>query len=147
MLLGCSIILEKKAKEYILTNLKNTLGFNRNQLILKIRNFKNQTGLPLTLKNFTGFYHIALPLIYKHPCWNRLCVDAEVRFDYPNTHEKAITRSINLKWLAGNSYSYYKFILSLCDQQNDIDIFSLTAEERIMCLMLHYDVWQDASDF
>jgi len=145
--LGCSIILERKAKEYILSNLKNALGFNRNQLIKKIRNFKYQSGLSLTLKNFVGFYHIPLPLIYKKSCWNRLCVEAQVRADYSHTHETEVIRAICLKWLAGNSYSYYKFILSLCDSQYDISISSMTDEEKIMCLMLHCDVWQEPRGF
>ena len=145
--LGCSIILERKAKEYILSNLKNALGFNRNQLIKKIRNFKYQSGLSLTLKNFVGFYHIPLPLIYKKSCWNRLCVEAQVRADHSHTHETEVIRAICLKWLAGNSYSYYKFILSLCDSQYDISISSMTDEEKIMCLMLHCDVWQEPRGF
>ncbi len=37
--LGCSIVLEKKAKEYILDNIKNATQLNTNQLINKIINF------------------------------------------------------------------------------------------------------------
>ena len=58
--LGCSIILEKKAREIIIKNIKNAIGFNRKQLLIKISNFKHQSSLPLTLKNFIEIYHIDL---------------------------------------------------------------------------------------
>ncbi len=58
--LGCSIVLEKKAKDFILQNIKAATQLNSKQLINKIANFKHQTTLPLTLKNFTEFYHIPL---------------------------------------------------------------------------------------
>ena len=64
--LGCSIILEKKAKDIILKNIKEAIGFNRNQLLAKIRSFKLNSTLPLTLNNFLmHFSHIELQLIYK----------------------------------------------------------------------------------
>ena len=75
--LGCTINLEKKAKDFILQNIRNATSLNINQLLNKIRNYKHQTTLPLTLKNFSNFYHIPLQLIYKKGNWKRLCVMAE----------------------------------------------------------------------
>jgi superfamily II DNA or RNA helicase len=146
--LGCSIILERKAKEHILTNIKKALGLNKNQIVQKIRNYKHQTALPLTLKNFLQFYHISLQALYgKETSWKRLCVLAEVIDDFPSIHETEIKRAIRLKWLNGNSYSYYSFILTLAYQNFEVDVDNITEEEHIMCLMLHYDVWQVAGGF
>ncbi len=72
--LGCTIILEKKAKDFILDNIRKATSLNKNQLLNKIRNYKHQTTLPLTLNNFSAFYHIPLQLIYKRGNWKRLCV-------------------------------------------------------------------------
>ncbi|OOV17979.1 hypothetical protein BXU11_17415, partial [Flavobacterium sp. LM5] len=58
--LGCSVILEKKAKETILENIKRATSLNVNQLIAKIRNFKHQTTLPLTLENFISLNHLSI---------------------------------------------------------------------------------------
>ena len=80
--LGCTINLEKKAKHYILQNIHNATSLNINQLLNKIRNYKHQTTLPLTLKNFSNFYHIPLQIIYKKGNWKRLCVKAEQIEDY-----------------------------------------------------------------
>lgn len=145
--LGCTINLERKAKDFILQNIRNATSLNINQLLNKIRNFKYQTSLPLTLKNFSSFYHIPLQLIYKKGNWMRLCVMAEQESDYSLTNEKEIHRAISKKWLSCNSNSYFQFILSLAQKDFKIRFNNLSNEEKLMCLMLHYDVWQTAGGF
>ncbi|MBP6334418.1 MAG: DUF3427 domain-containing protein [Bacteroidia bacterium] len=145
--LGCTIVLEKKAKGFILENIRNATLLNRNQLLTKIRNYKHQTTLPLSLKNFSRFYHIPLQLIYKKGNWKRLCVMAEQIEDYPTTNENEILRAINKKWLSCNSNSYFQFVLSLAKTNFKVNIGKLTETEKAMCLMLHYDIWQTAGGF
>lgn len=106
--LGCTINLEKKAKDFILQNIRNATLLNRNQLLNKIRNYKYQTTLPLSLKNFSNFYHIPLQLIYKKGNWKRLCLVAEQIEDYPSTNENEIYRAISKKWLSCNSNLFYR---------------------------------------
>ena len=53
--LGCSIVLEKKAKEIILRNIREATEFRRPQLLSKIQQFKHHSTLPLTLNNFFEF--------------------------------------------------------------------------------------------
>ncbi|MCW3071219.1 MAG: restriction endonuclease subunit [Bacteroidetes bacterium] len=145
--LGCSIVLEKKAKEFILENIKRATTFNVNQLLHKIRNFKHQASLPLSLKNFSEFYHIPLQLIYKKDGWKRLCLRAEQIEDFPTTNENEIVRAISKKWLSCNSKSYFEFILSLAKRKFNVVWKDLNKEQKVMCLMLHYDVWQEAGCF
>lgn len=145
--LGCSIILEKKAKEFILQNIINATTLNRRLLLNKIRNYKYQTSLPLTLKNFTKLYHIPLQYIYKKGNWNRLCVEADQIEDYPLVNETEIYRAISKKWLSCNSNSYFQFVLSLAKEDFNIEFEKLEEDEKSMCLMLHYDIWKDAGGF
>lgn len=145
--LGCAIILEKKTKEYVIENIKNAIGFNRNQLLIKIRNYKFNSALPLTLKNFVTFYHISLPLIYKKGCWSRLCADAGSIPDFSSQNESEITRAVSKKWLSCNSFSYFKFVLDIANKNFDIKIKTFTEEQKAMSLMLHYDIWQTAGGF
>lgn len=145
--LGCSIVLEKKAKDFILENIKNATSLNRNQLIQKIQNYQHQTTLPLTLKNFCKFYHIPLQLIYKRASWKRLCQMAGKEESLDEVNEKEIHRAINKKWLSCHSYSYFDFIKKMAQKNFDINLKSMSDNEKQMCLMLHYDVWQDAGGF
>lgn len=145
--LGCTINLEKKAKDFILQNIRNATSLNINQLLNKIRNYKYQTTLPLTLKNFSDFYHIPLQLIYKKGNWKRLCVMAEQIEDYAKKNEIEIYRAIAKKWLSCSSNFYFQFILSLAKKGFNINFNKLSDEEKCMCLMLHYDVWQKEAGF
>jgi superfamily II DNA or RNA helicase len=145
--LGCTIVLEKKAKDIILDNIRNATLLNRMQLLTKLRNYRHQTTLPLSLKNFSNFYHIPLQLIYKKGNWKRLCVLAEQIEDYSNTNENEIYRAISKKWLSCNSNSYFQFILSLAKNNFNISFAKLGEVEKSMCQMLHYDVWQTAGGF
>ena len=145
--LGCTINLEKKAKDFILQNIRNATSLNINQLLNKIRNYKYQTTLPLTLKNFSTFYHIPLQMIYKKGNWKRLCVMAEQIEDYAKINENEIHRAIFKKWLSCASNSYFQFILSLAKKEFNTDFNKLSDEEKSMCLMLHYDVWQNVGSF
>ena len=137
--LGCSIVLEKKAKEVILKNIAAAIGFNRRQLLIKIQNFKHQSTLTLTLKNFIEFQHIDLQLIYKKDNWNRLCVEAGVIQDFKELNESEITKGIK-RILQCNSISYLNFIKHLIESK--FKIGSPSEREKLMLLMFHYDIWQ-----
>lgn len=145
--LGCSIVLEKKAKEIILENIKSATTLNRNQIISKIRNFKHQTTLPFTLKSFTEFNNISIQAIYKRGSWKRLCQEAGVIDFIDTTNEKEIYSAISNKWLSTSSTSYFKFILKLAKDNFQVSVSDLNPNEEKMLLMLHYDVWQKAGGF
>jgi superfamily II DNA or RNA helicase len=141
--LGCSIVMEKKAKEIILNNIRKATTINKTQLINKIRNFKHHTLLPLTLKNFTELYNLSLETIYKRGSWKRLCQLAGVLKDFDSANEKEMVRAISKKWLSSHSLSYFNFIAELA--KNQFEISDQISEE--MLTMLHYDFWQDAGGF
>lgn len=145
--LGCSIVLEQKAKQNILENIIAATSVNRRQLIQKIQNFEHQTTLPLTLANFISFNNIRLQTIYKRGSWKRLLQVAGKHKDFPDTNEKEIVSTILKKWLSTNSTSYFEFILKVAKHQFQLEIDSFTDEEKTMLLMLHYDVWQVAGGF
>ncbi|MCZ2394226.1 MAG: DUF3427 domain-containing protein [Chitinophagales bacterium] len=145
--LGCSIILEKKAKQVILDNISAATSLNRNQLIQKIQNFEHQTTLELNLNNFVSFYNIPLQFIYKRGGWKRLCKDAGKLIELESTNEKEIIRAISNKWLTCSSNSYFQFVLKLAKNYFNFSILDFNEEEKQMLLMLHYDVWQTAGGF
>jgi superfamily II DNA or RNA helicase len=145
--LGCSIILEKKAKEDILKNIQIATNLNKNQLIHKIRNFEHQTTLPLTLKNFIELNNIPIQFIYKRGSWKRLCQLATKIEDFDATNETQIVSAITKKWLSTNSTSYFNFLLKTAKQNFVVDFNTIDENELTMLLMLHYDVWQKVGEF
>ncbi len=145
--LGCSIVLQKVAKEAILKNIASATNLNRNQLINKIRNFQHQTLLQFNLKNFCDFHHLSLQQIYKRGSWKRMCQEAGLIENFEITNEREIIRAISKKWMSCNSYSYFRFIEKLAIENFKINFSELNDEEKQMCLMLHYDVWQDVNKF
>lgn len=144
--LGCSIVMEKKAKEIILNNIRKATAINKSQLINKIRNFKHHTHLPLTLKNFSELYNLPLETIYKRGSWKRLCQLAGEIEDFNASNEKEMVRAISKKWLTSHSLLYFKFIEALATNQFDFPS-QVSEEEKLMLTMLHYDFWQDAGGF
>lgn len=139
--LGCSIVLEKRAKEIILENIRTATTLNKNQIVQKIQSFQHQTTLELTLKNFTEFYNIPLQLIYKRGGWRRLCQIAAKIDDFSNENERSIVKAISDRWLSTLSISYFQFILYLAKIGFQININDYSAEQRLMLTMLHYDIW------
>lgn len=140
--LGCSIVLEKKAKQVILDNIRAAIDFRRPQLLVKIQNYKHQSTLPLNLKNFLSFNHLELLQLYKKGSWKRLCADAGAISDFKEPNEKEFTRGISKKLLVCNSLSYFKFIKKLILHNFKLDL--LSEEEKLMAIMFHYDIWQIA---
>ena len=148
--LGCSIVLEKKAKEIILSNIIAATSLNHNQLIQKIQLFQNQATFPLNLRNFIEFYDLPLQFIYKKNRkfgWKRLCQMANVLDDFPTENENQILSAIKNKWISTASSSYFSFILKLAKENFQIRIEDLSEIDQSMALMLHYDVWQNAGGF
>jgi superfamily II DNA or RNA helicase len=137
--LGCSIILEKKAKSIILANIKAAVSLNRRQLILKLQNFKHQFALELSLQHFLDYTGIELPVIYKKGGWGILCADAGVIEQFQEPLADLIVKGIK-KLMQCNSISYFKFVLACIN--NEVDYNNPTAQESLLLLMFQYDFFQ-----
>jgi superfamily II DNA or RNA helicase len=145
--LGCSIVLEKKAKQIILENISAATSLNRNMLIQKIQSFQHDTTLELNLRNFTSFHNMPLQIIYKRGGWKRLCQEAGRLDNFSDVNEKQIVNAISKKWLSSSSTSYFQFILSIANRAFNFTLKELNETEKQMLLMLHYDIWQTAGGF
>ena len=139
--LGCSIILEKKAKEHILNNIKKATTLGKNKLINKIINYKNHTYLPLNISNFLQINHIEAETIYKRGSFSSLCFEAGVIKDYNDINEIEFTRTILKKWLMSTSLSYFKFIKELIENNFNLSILE-SENQKLMLMMFYYDFWQ-----
>lgn len=137
--LGCSIILERKAKTVILANIKEATALNRRQLITKLQNFRHQSTASLTLQNFLDFTGLPLAIIYKKGSWKRLCADAGVIEDFEEALEGQFTKGIK-KLMQCSSISYFNFLLAFIN--NDFKVADQSEQEKLMSLMFFYDCFR-----
>jgi superfamily II DNA or RNA helicase len=155
--LGCSIVLEKQAREVILKNIQLASDLRRPKLLGKIRDFRHQSTLTLSLKNFLTFHQLELKQIYKHKIgstymgWSRLCFEAGVHDDFIENQENQLSRFISQRLITTSSLSYFKFLKELIRVDFDLNklksgnhsVFS-DDEFDLLGLMFHYDVWQES---
>lgn len=144
--LGCSIVLQKQAKEIILRNIKNAI-VNQRKLINYLRNYQHQTGLPLTLKNFLNqFPNVSVEDLYKNRIengggWSRLQIKAgHISSQLDELVERAMFRGISNRLLSCTSYSYLKFLHKLLESDGHWN--QKDQVENQWAMMAHYDFWQ-----
>lgn len=138
---GCYIQLEKKAKDYILENIRASFG-NKAALVTRIANFEEDTGKPLNLRNFVEHYHLDIRSIYSRSSFSRLCVLGDVREDFNEDLETQLTRALP-KLCAIDSRRWISFLLNALPQ---IETIEPTEEEMRMLNMLHFTLFNQGSE-
>lgn len=144
--LGCSIVLQKQAKEVILNNIKNAV-INQRRLLGLVRSYSEQSNLPLTLKNFVKLNpNVSLEHIYSRKMdggggWSRLCLKAGVtNKELDKEIEKSMFRAISNRLLQCSSREYLQFVLNLVRNKF---LWNQSSEiENQMAMMVHYDFRQ-----
>jgi len=142
---GCYIQLEKEAKEYILRNIKSATNSKAN-LINKLRTFKDDTALDLTLENFLEYHNLSLVDFYgksKDRSFYRMCALAEVNADFNDNNEEEITKKLyNLLFI--NSRRFIEFMINLIKNNSNINNVEFNKEEALMLNMMYYIFYSDA---
>lgn len=133
---GCSIHMEKKAKEYVLQNIKAAI-YNKNRLINELRSY----SVCPSLTEFISNNGQDIRLIYKNNlCWTKLKKNAGF-CDYTedgNTkrYEKGLGRLIHF-----NTVSFFNFIKATI--ANDCNINCKNEKDKTFALMFYYVLYQD----
>ncbi|WXR62626.1 DUF3427 domain-containing protein [Peptostreptococcaceae bacterium AGR-M142] len=135
---GCYIHLERKAKEYILTNIKNTYA-NKTNLRKMIRNFSHETNKELNLKNFLDHYNLKLEQIYKTTSFYELCYLESQNRDYKLDDEKKLKSALK-KVIHIDSIKFINFLLEFL-KKDSYSLDDLNNEEKLMLIMFHYTIW------
>lgn len=142
--LGCHITLEPKAKEYIMENIRASIGYLRKNNILNwARTFHNDYDKPLTLSNFLALHQIPIEKFYKVFTWSSLMWEIGKNKTRPR-FENELKRAVYLKWLSTDSFSYFSFIERMAEKQMKVNVSMLNTIEQQMALMLYYDLFQQA---
>lgn len=138
---GCYIQLEKKAKDYILSNIRAALG-SSSCIVARISTFTEDSGKSLSLENFLEYYQMDVRNIYSKNSFSRLCVLAGVKASFDEELEKILTKAM-AKICAINSRRWIKFLLKALPNLEGLDP---SEEEFRMLNMLQYTIFNEGSE-
>jgi len=135
---GCSIQLERKAKERILKNISESFTNHRTRIIEKIRRFTRDTGIKLNLENFLEYYRMSPDDIYRKASWSHLCNIAGESEAFSDPDEKQLTKGFR-RILHINDHKLINNILGWLD--NPFEEKDLSENEVRQLTMLHFTLW------
>ncbi len=145
--LGCRIILEPKAKEYIMNNIKGAIQrFTARKVTALVKNFERHHSVPLTLTNFVKIYQIPLDKLYRGKTWNQILFEAGLKNEQ-SAYNVELSRAVFRKWLATDSYSYFSFIEMLAQHSFKVNVSEMNAIDKKRLVMLYYDLYENAGRF
>ncbi|NLD06034.1 MAG: DUF3427 domain-containing protein, partial [Synergistaceae bacterium] len=133
---GCYIQLERIAASYIFDNIKSSFNTAKG-LVSRIKTFTEDSELPLTLENFTRYYHLDVRTVYQRGTFSRLCAIAGVRKDFNEPIEEMMQTAFK-RLCYIDSRRWLGFLLQLLSNNEDIDFNSMTPEEKRMLNMFTY---------
>ena len=141
---GCYIQLEKKAAKAILDNIKSSFGM-KSGLISRISTFEEDSGLPLTLANFTDYYRLDIRTIYAKNSFSRLCIAAGVKEHFEEPIETVLTKAFG-RFAAVNSRRWIRFLLGILPRLDDVDFGKLSPVEQRMLQMFYITIWMKSAE-
>lgn len=144
---GCKILLEPKAKEYILKNIRGAIHrYSARGICALVSGFKNNYSVPLTLANFIRNCQVPLDRLYKDRTWSQLLFEAGLNVSQ-SSYNAELRRAVFRKWLVTDSYSYFSFILSLAMRSFAVNVNDMNSVDKNRLLMLYYDLFEEAGRF
>ena len=145
--LGCKMILEPKAKDYIMKNIRGAIQrFTARKVNALVQNFERHHSIQLTLTNFVKIYQMPLDKLYRSRTWNQLLYETGIRQDLSSFNEE-LSRAVYRKWSATDSYSYLSFIEQLAQKSFRVRVDQMSQIDQKRLLMLYYDLFENAGRF
>ena len=144
---GCKIILEEKAKEEIIANIEGYLrSLNKGRIMKEIAAYYKLAKAAFSLKGFLTYSHVPFHKVYGSMTWGELCQLAGVCKDV-SVHAAQIKYAVKKKWLATDSFSYFKQLLRFADSGFKCDTTKFTELEQRYAVMLYYDLYDKAGNY
>ncbi len=136
---GSYIELERKARDYILNNIKKSFGV-KSGLIERIRTFEEDASLELNLENFLTHYHLDPLDVYSKESFSRLCADASVRENFSDPEEKTFLSALR-RISSMDSLSMIRLITNALRNLDEYDFSNVSRNEERMLNMFNYTIW------
>ena len=133
---GCYLQLEKKAKEYVLENIKRAIG-NKNAIISRIATFTEDSGLELTLTNFLEYYRLDISTIYSTKSnFARLS-----RVEFNEEIEDVMTKAF-ARICAIDSRRWIEFLIEYLPKISQYSLSDFDECQTRMLQMMQFTIWQ-----
>ena len=133
---GCYLHLEKVAQERILENIKANIA-TKKSLIQKIRNFSQDTGKELRLKNFLAYHSLTPALIYQKNTFCELAREAGVLPDSDRIR-RGFPKKAALRMMDVDAPLLLLFYQSVIQHPDTISSENSLNSEKNMLAMLWY---------
>lgn len=138
---GCSIQLERVARKHVLDNLRGAILRGKRELLVRLRNWENESQRLLNLRNFLEFHQISPSEIYgRKLTWTGLLREAGLLDTPEGPDEKELAKGLN-RLLHVNSSEFLDTIDKVCESDPST-IYQATPREQLHLLMLHYNLWR-----
>ncbi|AFG36971.1 DUF3427 domain-containing protein [Spirochaeta africana] len=144
--LGCSIVLQKQAREVILGNIRSAI-VNRQRLLQWLRNYRQHSSRELNLPNFLQQYPtVELADIYRNRIdtgggWTRLQYAAGLIAAEPDPRlELPVYRAVRNRLIPCSLASYLSFVHAVFTRTEVLALEDALSQQH--AAMLHYDFWQ-----
>ncbi len=138
---GCYIQLEKKAQDWVLRNINQNWN-GKQELINRIRCFKEDTGEDITFERFLNRYHYTPQDIYKKKdsSFARLCVIAGIKEDFLEPAEAQISKVL-YRFASIDSRRWIQFMIDYLPRITETDLHSLSDLQQRMLRMTYMTIW------
>ena len=140
--LGCSIVLERTARETVLRNISQRLRGGKNKLLQAIRRFKQDYEGEHSIVRFVDLMEVPLHMVYDHSLmWFDLLDESEGVMVSQDPFRKKLVKAMGSTWLSTDSTSYFMFLKAALSQgfahREDV-----SAQQ--WCLMFYIDIFDEA---
>jgi hypothetical protein len=116
---GCTIQLERVARQHVLENIRQGLLQSRPSLVRQLALFKDWLDNAPALGEFLEHHDLEPEDVYRRGiCWSRLCVEAGIREDFNDPDEKALARGLRRIEHISNT-EQIRFLLSLLEGDDE----------------------------
>ncbi len=140
---GCTLQLERQARQYVLENVRRAVRQSRNTLVTELQTYAEGLGRTPTLADFVEFFKLDLDDIYRRTSWSRLCVEAGIRTDFADPDEGDLTKGLRrIQHIA--SSEQIRGLLPILEDEPTVDTGGDEPLRRWLT-MLHLSLWPSRS--
>lgn len=140
--LGCSIVLQREAREYILQSIRRAVKGGSRKLVQEIRKFRQEYALPCSMANFCSYQEVSLKKIYDTGLlWFELLMLADGVEPVREELHGRLAAMLSNNWQRTDSRSYFAFVQ---EQLLAGFVGVASAAEAQWLLMLYYDLFGQA---